>query len=81
MEFEELTHLISIRNYVINTINNSAIDRAAVNELSGILILVDRKIIGILRGEGFKEYIGYQGAKQAIEEVARLNNIKSGLKR
>jgi hypothetical protein len=82
MEFKELIDLISIRNYVAGTINNNpSIDRPTLSELNGMLILTDRKIIEVLKGKEFKDYIGYQGVREAIEEVAKLNNIKSGLKR
>lgn len=81
MELKELTDLIAIRQYVVGATNNMTIDRAAVNELNGILILLDKKIVNILRGPSFKDYIGYQDVKQAIEDVVRITNIKSGLKK
>ena len=82
MELQELIDLISVRNYIANTINNNpSIDRPTLSELNGMLILSDRKILEILKGKEFKDYIGYQGVREAIEEVAKLNNIKSGLKR
>jgi len=82
MDFQELTDLISVRNYVANTINNNpSIDRPTLSELNGMLLLVDRKIITVLKDKEFKEYIGYQGVKEIIKEVVQLNNIKSGLKK
>ncbi len=82
MNFEELTNLISIRNYVANTINNTqSIDRPTVTELNGMLILMDNKIISILKDKEFKSYIGYQDVRRAIEDVVKLNNIKSSLKK
>lgn len=81
MDLKELTDLISIRQYVINSTANPAIDRAAINEMNGMLILLDKRIISILRGEEFKEYIGYANVRKAIEEVANANNIKSGLQK
>ena len=80
MNYQEILNLISIRNYIANIINNSnIIDRATVSELNGTLILIDKKIIEMLKSQEFKSYIGYQEVRQAIEEVAKLNNIKSGL--
>lgn len=80
MEFQELTDLIKIRDYIFNTVNNNpSIDRATVSELNGLLILTDKKIVGMLKHQDFKSYVGYQDLRQAIEEVVRLNNIKSGL--
>lgn len=81
MDFTELKDLIAIRDYVSNAINNLPIDRATVTEMSGTLILLDRKIIELLKSEDFKEYIGYQGAREAIEDVARRNNVKFTLKK
>lgn len=81
MKLNEVTDLISIRQYVMNCISNSAIDRATVNVMNGMLILIDNKILSILQGEDFKEYIGYKDVRKAIEDVARITNIKSGLKK
>lgn len=78
--FEEITHLISLRQYVVNSTGNPTIDRATVNYLNGVLILLDKKIIGILQSDNFKDYINYADVKQAIIEVARITNIKSGLR-
>lgn len=80
MDLKEIIDLINVRNYIYNSLNNHTIDRPTVTELNGMLILIDKKIIDLLKGSEFKLYIGYQGVKQAIENVVRLNNIKSGLK-
>jgi hypothetical protein len=79
MEFEELTSLINIRNYVINSIALPTIDRKTVNELNGMLLLLDKKIIGIITGDEFKEYIGYKSVQEAKEAAARITNIYSGI--
>lgn len=81
MNLKEITDLISIRQYVSNATGNMSLDRSTINELNGILILLDKKIVGILKDYEFKDYIGYQGVKQAIEDVARITNIKFGLKK
>lgn len=80
MNLEEVGQLINIRNYIYNSINNHAIERSVVNELNGMLILIDKKIVNLLCGEAFKDYIDYKDVKKAIQEVAVRNNIKSGLK-
>ena len=77
----ELNSVLPIREYMINTINNSSIDRAAVNYLSGSLILLDRKILGLLQSDAFKQYINYADVKQAVQDVVNLNNIKSGFRK
>jgi hypothetical protein len=79
MDLKELTDLINIRQYVVNSTGNPAIDRAAVNAMNGTLILLDKKIMSILMGEDFREYIGYANVRKAIEEIAQITNIKSGL--
>ena len=80
MKLNEITDLISVRQYVSNSISNSSIDRATVNVMSGMLILIDKKILSLLQDNKFKEYVGYKDVKKAIEEVVKINNIKSGLK-
>ena len=81
MDLTEITNLVNIRQYVVNSMSNPAIDRSTVNTLNGMLILLDNKIINILQSDPFKEYIGYKDVRKAIEEVARITNIKSGIKR
>lgn len=80
MDLEELTSLIAIRQYVVNSTGNPAIDRTTVNYLNGLLLMVDKKIISLLSSDQFKEYISYKDVKKAIQEVALITNIKSGIK-
>lgn len=80
MNLTEINSLINIRQYALNSLNNSAIDRPTVNYLNGILHLLDKKIIGILSTDEFKEYINYSNVKETIQEIAKLNNFKSSLK-
>ncbi len=79
LDRQEIVDLINIRQYVVNSTANPALDRAAVNYMNGCLILIDRKIMGLLQSDSFKEYINYGDVRKAIEEVANANNIKSGL--
>jgi hypothetical protein len=79
MDLTEINQLITIRQYIVNSISNSNIDRSTVNVLSGMLLLIDNKILKALQTDEFKEYIEYKDVKKAIFEVAKLNNIKSGL--
>jgi hypothetical protein len=81
MDLKELTDLIAIRQYVVNSTANPAIDRETVTYMNGILILIDKKIVGLLKSNDFKEYVDYQNVRKAIEDVARITNIKSGLKK
>ena len=81
MDFKELTDLINIREYVVNSMNLPSIDRATVNDLSGIYLLLDKKIINILLSPEFKDYISFKDAQQAKQQVANMNNIRSGIKK
>lgn len=81
MDLKEITDLITIRQYVVNSTGNPAIDRATVNVMNGMLILIDNKIMKLLQADDFKSYIEYQDVRKAIEDVARITNIKSGLKK
>jgi len=80
MDLKELVDLITIRQYVVNSTANPAIDRATVNYMNGALLMIDRKIVGLLQSDEFKDYIEYQDVKKAIQDVARLTDIKSGIR-
>lgn len=79
MDFKELTDLITIRQYVVNATALPAISKNTVNELNGILLLLDEKIIGIITGLHFKDYIGYKDVQSAKERAAKITNIYSGI--
>lgn len=75
MDLKELTDLIAVRSYVVMAISLSAIERKMVNELSSMLLLLDNKILSILTGPDFKEYIDFKNVRQAKEEAARITNL------
>lgn len=79
MDLQELTDLIKIRDYVINSRALPTIDRKTVNELDGILLLLDKKIIGLITSDEFKEYVDYKNVQQAKEAAVRITNIYSGI--
>lgn len=81
MDLKELTDLINIRQYVVNSTANPAIDRGTVSYMNGVLLMLDKKIMGLLQSDEFKDYIDYKDVRKAIEEVAAITNIKSGLQR
>lgn len=81
MDLKEITELITVRQYVVNSTANPAINRETVSYMNGVLILLDNKIVSLLKSPEFKEYIDYQNVRQAIEEVVKVTNIKSGLKK
>lgn len=81
MDLTELVDLITIRQYVVNSTANPALDRATVNYMNGTLLMLDKKIVSLLQSKDFREYINYGDVRSAIEEVSRNTNIKSGLQR
>ena len=80
MDLRELVDLITIRQYVVDTTGNPTIDRATVNMVNGTLLLLDKKILGLLQCDEFKEYINYVDVQQAKIDAAKVTNIRSGLK-
>ena len=81
MDLKELVDLISIRQYVVNSTANPAIDRNTVNYMNETLLMLDRKITGILQSDEFKDYIDYKDIQSVKKQVAEITNIKSGLQR
>lgn len=81
MDLKELVDLITVRQYVVNSTGNASIDRSTVNVMNGMLIMIDKKIMSLLQSDEFKDYVNYKDVRKAIEEVARITNIKSGLKK
>jgi hypothetical protein len=81
MDLKELTDLITIRQYVINSTNNPTINRDTINFVTGALLLIDKKIFSILQSPEFKEYINYGDVQLAKQEAAKATNIRSGLKK
>jgi hypothetical protein len=79
MELKELTDLIAIRQYVINAVSFPTTERKMVNELNGIVLLLDKKILGIIADSEFKDYIGYKNVEAAKQAAAKMNNIYSGI--
>jgi hypothetical protein len=79
MELKDLADLVAIRQYVRNSIEFHTIDKSTVSELNGILIMLDKKIIEILRSSDFKKFIDYKSVDKVIQEAANISNIKSGL--
>lgn len=78
MDLQEITNLIKVREYILTSIGNPYFDRQTVNTLNGMLILIDGKIVNLLQSDSFKEYINFKDVKKAIQDVARITNIKSG---
>lgn len=81
MDLHELVDLITIRQYVVNATANPAIDRQTVNYMNDTLLMLDKKIVGLLQSDEFKDYIDYKDVQSAKKQVAEITNIKSGLQR
>ena len=79
MDLTEITSLIRIRDYVINARSLPTVDKKFLRELDGILLLLDKKIIDILVGPDFKDYINYKSVQEAREEAVRITSIHSGI--
>ena len=81
MDLRELVDLITVRQYVVNSTANATIDRATVTVMNNMLIMIDKKILSLIQSNDFKEYVNYGDVRKAVEQVANINNIKSGLQR
>lgn len=81
MKTDELTNLISIRNYVVSAIENPRLDRKGVNELTNVMILLEAKILSMLTSNEFKEYIGYENVQEVVSDVVRRSNLKNNFKK
>ena len=77
----ELVDLINVRQYVANAADSMTLPKQTVNELGKVKILIDNKIIDILKGSEFKTYIGYENVDKAVQEFVNNTNIKAGLKK
>lgn len=80
LDIQEIVTLITIRQYVVNSTANPALDRKSVNYMNGVLLMIDKKIMSLLEDDRFKEYINYKDVRKAVEEVVKLNDIKSGIR-
>lgn len=79
MKISEIVNLITIRNYVANSINNHSIRRDVVNELNKTLILLDKTLTDEIIGDAFKNAISFENADAAVKEVIKTTNIKNGM--
>lgn len=79
MDLTEVTSLIKIRDYVINARSLPTVDKRFLRELDGILLLLDKKIIDILTGPDFKDYIDYKSVQEAKEAAVRITSVHSGI--
>lgn len=57
MNLQEITQLISIRDYVRTSIENLYLDKDTAKSLQKILPILDRKIVDLLQSENFGDYL------------------------
>jgi hypothetical protein len=80
MNLEEINQLIAIRQFIAQTVgSNYNVEKAAISDLNGMLILIDQKIVNALLHPEFKSFIGFENVKEAISKLTQMNNIKSGI--
>jgi hypothetical protein len=75
-----ITQLIEIRNYLGGAINNYSLSKKVVAEYNAMIILLDKMIQEQLMGDEFKQFIKFEDRAKAIQDVAAITNIKSGIK-
>lgn len=80
MDLTELINLMKVREYLLIASNNGAFDKPTIHYLSNTLLLVDKKIVELLKGDEFKEYVNFKDVKKAIQEVVNLNDIQSTIR-
>ena len=80
MDISEISNLIAIRTYVVQSVNNYSLQKSVVSEMSAMIILLDKLIIEKLMSQDFKKLINFADKDKAVAEVAKITNIKSGLK-
>jgi hypothetical protein len=73
-QVQEITNLIAIRQYVANATTFPHIDKETVSELTGMLLLLDQKIVGLLKSTHFKNYIEFEKSKQAKTQASLISN-------
>lgn len=83
----KITSLIEIRNYVSSSINNHTIPRQKINQLSSLLLLLDRQITDMILFEPAKEdedpflspylkgYLEFDMSKNIVQEVRKDTNL------
>jgi len=81
MDLKEVVDLIAVRNYIVLATNSFTLDKETTRYMNESLILVDKKIVTILKEAEFKKYVGYQNVQEAVQEIRRITNIKSNLKK
>ena len=72
-EIQEIACLISIKQYVTNMAGSFSIDKKELKDLHTIELLLDKKVVALLLGQKFKDYVNFEQAEAAKAEARRLN--------
>jgi hypothetical protein len=80
MDFTEIINLIKIREYVANATALPAIERKTVTQLNDYLLLIDKKLIGMLQTTKFKEYININDLQATKQNAVKITNIYTDIK-
>ena len=72
-EIQEIACLINIKQYVTNMAESFSIDKKSLKDLDTIKLLIDKKLVNLLLGQKFKEFVGFEHAEAARAEARRLN--------
>lgn len=82
MQINQLANLVLIRNYVHQMSVSATISRDSLKQMSTTLIVLDQLLLKELSSTDFKEVISFteKGAKEAVTDFVKRNNIKSGMK-
>lgn len=79
LKLKDISDLIKIREYVDVAINTFSIDKKKISSLNGMKILIDKRLVDALLSDDFKTFIDFDNVKAAVQEAARITNIKSGM--
>jgi hypothetical protein len=74
-----ISDLISIKNYIINIINNNFnISNESAKKLQNIILVLDNKIINLIQSNDFLNEIGYDEKKmpEIIAQARKFNTMK-----
>lgn len=76
----DASSLITIRNYVVMSIDNHNLSREKINQLNKLKILLDKVITDYLISEDFISSLNIENAESVIKETLENNNLKKDMK-
>lgn len=73
MNIQSLADLIVIRNYVLLAIDNFAIDKETSRYMGDLKVMLDKKVVDLLKSDDFKDYVGFDNLAEVKQEMAKTN--------